>query len=57
MMRSEADDIIDELFNSLLQRYQKASEDSRNRGIEFVFNNVYALYCKLQKTSLKRGGS
>ena len=47
MMGSETNDIIDELFNSLLQRYKKASEESRKTGSEFVFNNVDALYYKL----------
>ena len=57
MMGSETNDIIDELFNSLLQRYKKASEESRKTGSEFVFNNADALYYKLKKKSLKRGWS
>ena len=47
MMGSKTNDIIDELFHSLLQRYKKASEESRKTGSKFVFNNVDALYYKL----------
>ena len=54
---SKTDDITDEPFNSLLQRYQKALEESSKRGSEFVFNIVDPLYYKLQKISLKRGVS
>ena len=42
MMGSETDEIIDELFKSLLQRYQKRLEESM-KGSEFVFDSVY--YC------------
>ena len=34
LMGSETDDIIDELFKSLLQRYQNAREESTNKGRE-----------------------
>ena len=56
MMGSETDEIIDELFKSLLQNYQKDLEESM-RGGNFVFNSVDLLYYHLQKTSLKRIGS
>ena len=39
MMVSETDDIIDERFKSLFQKYQEGLEESM-RGREFVFNNV-----------------
>ena len=56
IMGSETDDLIDELFKSFLQRYQKKLENSMN-GSEFVFNSVDLLYYHLQKISLKRGES
>ena len=57
MMGSETDDIIDELFESLLQKYQEGLEESMRRGSNFVFDSVDLLYYHLQKTSLKRIGS
>ena len=56
MMVSETDDIIRELIDCLLQRYQKGLEES-NRGSDFVLNSVDLLHYRLQKTSLKRGES
>ena len=56
MMVSETDEIIEELFKSLLKRYQKGLEESMD-GSSFAFDGVNALYCKLNKTSLSRGGS
>ena len=53
MMGSETDKIIDELFESLLQNYQKELEESM-RGSNFVFDGVDLFYYHLQKTSLKR---
>ena len=43
MMCSETDDIIDEFFESLLQKYQKGLEDSM-RATEFIFDSVDLLY-------------
>ena len=56
-MGEETDDIIDKLFEYLLQRYQKAKEESRKRGSEFIHENVDLLHYILHKTSLKRGKS
>ena len=38
MMGSEADDIIDKLFESLLQKYQEGLEESM-KGSEFIFDS------------------
>ena len=54
LMRNEADGVIDKLFESLLERYQKAKEESRKRGSEFIHENVDLLYYNLHKTSLRR---
>ena len=56
MMGIEADEIIEDLFASLLQRYQEGLEESM-RGSEFMFDTVDALYYNLNKVSLSRGGS
>ena len=42
-MGSKTDEIIEELFKSLLQRYQEGLEKSV-RGSEFIFDCVDALY-------------
>ena len=56
MVGSETDEIIEELFKSLLQRYQEGLEESM-KGSEFIFDSVNLLHYHLQKTSLKRTGS
>ena len=53
MVVSETDDITEDYFDSILQRYQKNLEKSM-RGSEFVFDSVDSLYYKLQKISLNR---
>ena len=56
MMGSETDKIIEELFESFLQKYQEGLEESM-RGSEFVYDSADALYYNLNKVSLSRGGS
>ena len=56
MMDNETNEIIKELFESFLQRYQNGLEKSM-KGSEFVFDRVDALYYDLNKVSLSRGGS
>ena len=56
-MGSKADDIIDELFESLLQRFQKSRETTNNRRSELIHENVGLLHYIFQKISLKRGKS
>ena len=48
MVGSETDEIIGELFESLLQRYQ-AELEGLMRGSEFIFDSVDLLNYKLQK--------
>ena len=50
---SETNVIIQELFKSLLQRYEEGLEESM-KGSEFIFDSVNSLHYHLQKTSLKR---
>ena len=56
MVGSETDQIIEEFFKSLLQRYQEGLEESM-KGSEFIFDSVNILHYHLQKASLKRTGS
>ena len=54
-MGSETNDIIEELHESILQKYQKGLEESM-RGSEFVTNSIDLLYYHLQRISLNRKG-
>ena len=56
MIGSDTNEVIEDLFKSLLQRYQENLEE-KMRGSEFSFDSVNALYYGLNKTSLNRGGS
>ena len=56
MVGSETNEIIIDLFESFLQKYQKGLEELM-RGSEFVYESVDLLYYNLNKVSLSRGGS
>ena len=53
MMSSETDEIVEELFKYLLQRYQEGLEEWM-RESEFVCDSVDLLYYHLQIISLKK---
>ena len=53
MIGSDTNDVIKELFKSLLQRYQENLE-TKMKGSEFVFNGVNMLYYDLNKIGLNR---
>ena len=50
------DNVINELFESFLQKYQEGLEE-KIRDSKFVFESVDLLYYSLHKTTLKRSGS
>ena len=52
----KADEVIEELFQSLLSRYKIGLEASMKRS-EFILNCVHILYYKCHKINLKRNGS
>ena len=54
MVGSETNEIIKDLFESFLQKYQEGLEKSM-RGSEFVYDSVDVLYYNLNKVSLSRG--
>ena len=57
MFGDDIDDIIEQLFESLLQKY-KENLQSKMRGSEFEFDGVVNfLYYDFNKTSINRGGS
>ena len=56
MTYDNTNDVADELFESLLSRYQIGLETSM-RGIDFIFNLVQLLHCKCHIINFKRGGS
>ena len=53
---SDTNEVIEVLFESLLQKYQTNLEEKMH-GSEFVFHGVNALYYDLNKISLNRGES
>ena len=56
MMGRETDEIIEDLFESFLQKHQEGLEESM-RGSESAYDSIDALYYNLNKVSLSRGGS
>ena len=56
MIGSETNEIIEDIFEIFLQKYQEELEESM-RGSEFVYDSVDVLYYNLNKVSLSRGGS
>ena len=54
MMGIETDDIINELFESFLKKYQEGLETKMREGSNFVFESVDLLYYSLHKISLNR---
>ena len=56
MNGSDADEIIKELFRSLLQRYQENLQE-KMKGLDFAFYGVNYLYYDLNKISISKGGS
>ena len=56
MLYDNANEVVDEFFESLLSRYQSALETSM-RGSDFIFDSVQLLYYKYHNINFKRGGS
>ena len=56
MVSNKTDEIIEELFKSLLQKYQERLKENM-RGSEFVIANVDLLQHKLHNIRLNRGAS
>ena len=56
MNGSDTDEIIKELFKSLLQRYQENLQE-KMRSSDFAFDGVNFLYYDFNEISISRGGS
>ena len=56
MEGDKTNEIIEKLFESLLQNYQTNLEEPM-RGSEFVLDSINLLYYHLQKVDLKRSRS
>ena len=56
MFGDDNDDIIEQLFESLLQKYEENLQN-KIRGSEFEFDGVNFFYYDFNKTSINRGGS
>ena len=56
MFGDDNDDIIEQLFESLLLKYEENLQN-KMRGPEFEFDGVNFLYYDFNKTSINRGGS
>ena len=56
-MGSDRDEVINILFDTMLQRFQEARETSSERGSEFIFENVDLLYYYFHKIDMRRGES
>ena len=54
-MGSDTDEVIDRLFDTMLQRFQEAKETSFERGSEFIFENVDLLYYYFHRIDMRRG--
>ena len=55
MIGSDTNEVIKELFKSLLKRYQENLEEKMS-GSEFVLDALNVLYYDLNKISLNSGG-
>ena len=56
MFGDDNDDIIEQIFESLLQKYEENLQN-KMRGSEFEFDGVNFLYYDFNKTSINKGGS
>ena len=56
-MGSDTENIIDTLFNTILNKIQEAMETSNERGSGFTHESVGLLYYHFQRIDIRRGGS
>ena len=56
MFGDDNDDIIEQVFESLLQKYEENLQN-KMRGSEFTFDSVNFIYYDFNKTSINRGRS
>ena len=56
-MGSDTENVIDTLFNTLLQNFQRIQETSSERGSEFITHSVELLEYELHKIDIIRAES
>ena len=56
-MDSDTENVIDTLFNTLLQNFQGAQDTSNERGSKFIPNSVEVLYYESHKIEIIRAES
>ena len=56
-MGNDTEDVIDTLFNTLLQRFQHAQETSNDKGSELITESVELLYYHFQRIDIRRAES
>ena len=56
-MGSDTENVIDTLFNTLLQRFKNAQETSNERGSKFIPDSIELLYYHFQKIDIRRAES
>ena len=56
-MGSDTENVINKLFNTLLQRFQCGQETSNERGSEFIPDSVELLYYHFQRIEIRRAES
>ena len=52
-MGSDTEDVIDKLFNTLLQRFKRAQETSNERGSKSIPDSVELLYYDFQRIDFR----
>ena len=57
LMGSNTEDVINKLFNTLLQRLQQAQETSDDNGSKFIPDSVELLYYHFQRIDIRRAES
>ena len=55
MVNDKADEVVEELSESLLNRYQN-NQEKQIKSSEFDFDYVHLLYCKCHKINPNLGG-
>ena len=56
-MGSDTEDVIDQLFNTFLQRFQRVQETSNERGSGFIPNSIKLLFYHFQRIDIGRAES
>ena len=56
-MGSDTEDVIDTLFNAILQRFQQAQETSNDKRSEFIPESVELLYYYFEKINTRKAES